>query len=150
MALFKFANAILLDRPIEVYNRGQMRSDFTFVDDIVEGMMRVMDTIALPIPRGMLTIPILQPQCPLSHLQHWQSPTRGVDAIHPCPGRDARKKSDHESASHAAGRCAGNLCRCQRSRSSTGFAPSTTIEDGIKRFVDWFLPYRQSNPDLLR
>ncbi len=45
MALFKFTKAILEDQPIEVYNYGNMQRDFTYIDDIIEGVVRVLDTI---------------------------------------------------------------------------------------------------------
>lgn len=53
MALFMFTKAILEGKPIEVFNEGKMRRDFTYIDDIVEGIIRVLDTIPNPIQRGL-------------------------------------------------------------------------------------------------
>ncbi len=87
----------------------------SFVDDIVEGMLASWIPSLLPIPRGMLTIPILQPVVPPI-----ASTTLAITNRGGCNSSMSSKRrseeSDHESASHAAGRCAGNLCRCQRSR----------------------------------
>ncbi len=151
MALFKFANAILLDRPIEVYNRGQMRRDFTFVDDIVEGMARVMDTIAAPNPTWNADDP--DPATSSAPYRIYNignhQPVELMQFIHVLE-ETLGKKATMNLLPMQPGDVLATYADVSDLESSTGFAPSTTIEDGIKRFVDWFLPYRQSNPDLLR
>lgn len=56
MALFKFTRNILANEPIDVYNNGQMIRDFTYIDDIVEGVVHALANVAAPISRGAVTI----------------------------------------------------------------------------------------------
>ena len=82
MALFKFTQAILAGRTIDVYGQGQLVRDFTYIDDIVEGVLRVLDKPATPDPA-------FDPQAPhpaaarhLPGVQHRQQPAHGADGLH--------------------------------------------------------------------
>ena len=59
MALFKFTKAILANKPIQVFNYGKHRRDFTYIDDLVEGLIRVLDRPAAPNPNGVEKVHIL-------------------------------------------------------------------------------------------
>lgn len=68
MALFKFTKAILAGEKIPVFNYGKHRRDFTYIDDIVEGVIRVLDQPAQPNPRGQAPSPTLLAAGPLAYL----------------------------------------------------------------------------------
>jgi UDP-glucuronate 4-epimerase len=142
MALFLFTKAILAARPIDVFNEGRMRRDFTFVDDIVEGVLRVLDCPAGP-DRGF------DKQAPKSSTS-W-APYRVlnignhrpvelmvyIETLEKALGRKAQlnllpMQAGDVPATHAD---TGAL------RELTGFNPATTVEQGIGRFVAWYLQY---------
>ncbi len=123
MALFLFTKAILAGKPIDVFNHGRMRRDFTYIDDIVEGVVRVADRIPQPDPNWTGAARSRHEQCALSRLQHRQQPpgrTAGDDlAGRAKPGPHGGKKLP----ALAAGRRAGDLCRRGRSRPRYGLSP---------------------------
>ena len=141
-ALFLFTKAILEDRPIEVFNEGKMRRDFTYVDDIVEGVMRVSDRIPTgneawsgdsPDPgtsRGPYKIYNIGNNQPVE-LQHF------IATLERALGRTAKKvllpmQPGDVPATYA------DVSDLQR---DVDFRPDTPIEVGIQRFVDWYKKY---------
>jgi UDP-glucuronate 4-epimerase len=142
MALYLFTKAILEDRPIDVFNEGKMRRDFTYIDDIVEGVMRVTDRPACPnaqwsgahpdpgtsrAPYKIYNIGNHQPV----ELQHF------IATLEKALGKQARKnylpmQPGDVPATYAD---VDDLMR------DVGFQPSTPIEQGIQRFVDWYRHY---------
>ena len=139
MALFLFTQAMLAGRPIQVFNEGRMRRDFTYVSDIVEGVRRVIDLVPEPDPAwsglapdpGTSTAPYRlynignhQP-VELLHLIATLEQALGVTAIKQLlpmqPGDVPATYADIEDLIQA-----------------TGFTPATTIEDGVQRFVRWY------------
>ena len=142
MALFLFTKAILEDQPIEVFNEGKMRRDFTYVDDIVEGVMRVSDRIPTgneawsgdsPDPgtsRGPYKIYNIGNNQPVE-LQHF------IATLEKALGRTAKKvllpmQPGDVPATYA------DVSDLQR---DVDFRPDTPIEVGIQRFVDWYRKY---------
>ena len=115
MALFLFARAILAGKPIEVFNHGHHQRDFTYIDDIVEGVVRVLDRVAQPDPNWDSDAPgsRQQPRA-VSHLQHRQQSAHRAVALY----RGARKvlgqKGGENHAADAARRRGGYLCRRAR------------------------------------
>ena len=136
MALFLFTKAILEGRPIEVFNHGKMRRDFTYIDDIVEGVVRVIDRVAAPDPAwsGM------QPDSATSYAP-WRIYNIGnnepvelmryIEVLEQCLGKKAQKLMLPMQAGDVAETYADvdDLVR------DVGFKPSTTVEDGIAKFV---------------
>ena len=148
MAYFSFTNAILAGRPIEIFNHGDMKRDFTYIDDIVEGVLRVLDRTAEPDP--------------------------GFDAAAPDPARShapyriynignnrpVALMSFIETLERALGRTAekrflpmqdgdvpATYADIDALQCDAGFAPHTGIEEGIARFVTWYRDYyRGANP----
>ena len=142
MALFLFTRAILEGRPIDVFNHGRMRRDFTYIDDIVEGVLRTLDRVA--------------------------EADGGFDADHPDP---ARSKAPYrvfnignndpvelmafiEAIEAAVGRPAeknflplqdgdvpATFADTSELNAWTGFAPATPVADGVARFVRWYRDY---------
>jgi UDP-glucuronate 4-epimerase len=142
MALFLFAKAMLEDRPIDVYNHGKMRRDFTYIDDIVEGVIRVLDRPPVPTPDFVTDTP--DPATSWAPYRVYnignQEPVglmNYIEALEKALGRTAQKnflpmQPGDVPASHA------DTAELQ---ALTGFAPATSVEDGVKRFVDWYKHY---------
>jgi UDP-glucuronate 4-epimerase len=142
MALFLFTRAILEGRPIDVFNFGKMRRDFTYVDDIVEGVVRVMDRSAESDP----AFDPGQPDPALSSAPYRlfnignQSPVElmaYIEAIEEALGKKAEKnflpmQAGDVLATHAD---TAELTRW------VDFAPSTPVREGVRRFVEWYRKY---------
>ena len=131
MALFLFTKAILEGRPIDVFNHGNMRRDFTYVDDIVEGVLRVArtpaDTGGPEAPHRILNIGNHQP-VPLGEF---------VATLEGLIGREAVKRLLPMQPGDVPVTCAD----VEPLRRLTGFAPSTPLAEGLRRFVDWYRAY---------
>ena len=104
MAYFKFVKAIKAGQPIEVYNYGDMQRDFTYIDDVIEGVVRVMRQA-----------PALAPAtAPLQALQHRQPPARHAGAIYRGGGSGLRANCPKDFSADAGRRRARDLRRCHR------------------------------------
>lgn len=142
MALFLFTKAILEGRPIDVFNHGDMKRDFTYVDDIVEGVLRVTDRVAEPDP--------------------------GFDAAHPNPATGSAPFRVFNIGNHKPVPLLDFIACIERALGMearknfmplqdgdvpatyadvdalaewTGFSPATSVQDGIDRFVAWYRAY---------
>ena len=142
MAYFKFTQAILAGRPIEVYNHGQMQRDFTYIDDIVEGILRVLDRPAQPNPNwdGAQPDPSSSPAPYRLYNIGNHSPVKlshFIEILENALGQHAEKimRPMQQGDVLATYADVNDLMR------DTGFAPSTTIEDGLQRFVTWYRSY---------
>jgi UDP-glucuronate 4-epimerase len=140
MALFIFAKAILEDRPIDVFNHGRMRRDFTYIDDIVEGVVRVIDRPAEPNPEWRGDAPDPGTSAAPYRLYNIgnNNPVELMDFIRVLEeklGRKAKVNMLPIQPGDVPATCADvdDLMR------DTGFRPSTTIDEGIGRFVEWYL-----------
>jgi UDP-glucuronate 4-epimerase len=134
MALWLFTEAILNGRPINVFNHGKMKRDFTFVDDIVQGVVRVNDQIPAPAENGATTAPYRvynignnQP-VELMHL---------ISCVEECLGIEAEKIMQPMQP----GDVAATYADVDALEEAVGFRPSTSIETGVRRFVDWYRQY---------
>lgn len=135
MAYFKFVKAIKEDRTIDVYNFGNMQRDFTYIDDVVEGIYQVMlqpPDCQKGAPYKLYNIGNNQP-VKLSYFIEVIEKTLGKQAIKNFlpmqPGDVPITYADVD-----------NLIK------DTGFAPSTSIEDGIDKFVGWYQDYYDKEP----
>ena len=142
MALFLFTRAILAGEPIDVFNNGQMQRDFTYIDDIVDGVVRVIDRKAAPNPAwdGASPDPATS-KAPyrIYNIGNHRSEQllRYIELIEQALGRKAQKRLLPMQAGDVPATCADidDLAR------DAGFSPATSIEDGIPRFVAWFREY---------
>jgi UDP-glucuronate 4-epimerase len=142
MALFLFTKAILEGRPIEVFNQGKMQRDFTYVDDIVEGVIRVSDHTAAPDPSWRGDAPD-----PSSSAAPWRiynignsRPTdllRYIDVLERCLGRKAERKM----VGMQLGDVPATWADVSLLEDAVGYRPSTSVEEGVARFVDWYREY---------
>lgn len=142
MALYKFVDAILDDRPIDIYNHGEMHRDFTYVTDLVRGIRLLMDAVP-PLPGTAAPVE----GDSLSHAAPYRVVNIGnsdkvklldfIDAIEACLGRKARRNylPMQMGDVHATWADAGLLRRL------TGYAPKTDVKDGIAAFVAWYRDY---------
>jgi len=142
MALFLFTRAILEGRPIDVFNHGRMRRDFTYIDDIIEGVVRVLDHIATPNPDWSAEKP--DPGTSRAPYRLYNignhNPVelmRFIAAIEQALGRKAKKNLLPMQPGDVPATCA-DVDDLQR---DVGFCPDTPIEEGIGRFVDWYRSY---------
>jgi UDP-glucuronate 4-epimerase len=142
MAMFIFASAILAGRPIRLFNFGKMRRDFTYVDDIVEGVVRVLDHI----PTGSAAWSGDNPD-PGTSAAPWRvfniGNNRSVELVYLVElierelGRSATKELVPIQPGDVAETCA-DIDDLER---EVGFRPSTSIEDGVHRFIAWYREY---------
>lgn len=144
MALFLFTQAILAGHPIEVFNEGKMRRDFTYIDDIVEGVVRVLDTIPQPNPHwSSLTPDPGTSQAPYRIFNIGNNqPVELLDFISTlerCLGRTATKTL----LPMQPGDVRETYADVDDLMRDVGFRPATPIATGIARFVEWYRAYYQ-------
>jgi UDP-glucuronate 4-epimerase len=144
MALFLFTRAILAGEAIDVFNHGDMERDFTYVDDIVEGVIRVSDRVAAADPAWSGKTP---DPASSSHPykiynignNHPERLTRLIDVLEECLGRTAKRNLLPMQPGDVPATAAdiADLAR------DVDFRPSTPIEVGVRRFVEWYRGYYQ-------
>lgn len=139
MALFSFTKGILAGQPIDVYNEGKMRRDFTYIDDIVEGVVRVIARPAAPNPQWRAETPDTASSLAPYRLYNIgnHSPVELMEFIRlleSALGRKAVIRFQPRLASEVVATAAdvSDLAR------DFDFSPSTPIETGIRRFVEWY------------
>ncbi|RIL36775.1 NAD-dependent epimerase [Staphylococcus equorum] len=146
MALFKFTDAIVKDETIDVYNHGKMMRDFTYVDDIVEAISRLVKKPASPNPEWTGGNP--DPGSSYAPYKVYNignnSPVRlmeFVEAIENKLGKEAKKNYMDLQAGDVPETYANvdDLFR------DINFKPETTIQDGVNKFVDWYLAYYEKD-----
>lgn len=142
MALFKFTRAILADQPIDLYNHGQHRRDFTYIDDIVEGVIRVLDRVAAPNPDWSGAAPDSASSAAPYRLYNIGNNrpvelTHYIQVLEQCLGRQARKNLLPLQAGDVPDTYADVTDLTQ----DTGYLPSTQVEEGVARFVEWYRGY---------
>lgn len=142
MALFKFADAMRAGRPIDVYNHGKMIRDFTYIDDIVEGVIRVLDKPATVNPDFDPLRPDAATAAAPFRLFNIGNgkPTPLMDyiaALERALGRTASMKMMEMQPGDVPATSADTSAL----RDWVGFAPDTDIEDGVARFAEWYLNY---------
>jgi UDP-glucuronate 4-epimerase len=142
MALFLFTDAILNDRPIQVFNHGRMQRDFTYIDDIVEGVVRVMGRLPAPNPDWSGDRP--DPGTSYAPYRVYNignnQPVeldRFIQTLETVLGRQARK----EYLDMQPGDVPATYADVDDLTADVGFKPSTPLRSGIERFVDWYREY---------
>jgi len=143
MAYFKFVEAITQGQPIEVYNNGQMKRDFTYIDDVVEGIVRVM--VQPPTQVVDQTATLSQALYKIYNIGNHQPVEllRFIQVIEAALG----KKAQLNLKPMQPGDVLATYADVSDLMRDVGFSPSTPIEDGIGRFVDWYRSYYRQ-PDL--
>jgi UDP-glucuronate 4-epimerase len=142
MALFLFTKAILEGRPIDVFNHGQMRRDFTFVDDIVEGVIRVCDRVAAPDAA-------FNADSPNPGTSHAPFRVFNIGNHNPVPLLDfigciedaLGRKAQKNLLPLQDGDVPATYADVDALSDWVGFAPATSIQTGVARFVEWYRAY---------
>ena len=143
LALYKFVDAILDDRPIDIYNNGDMYRDFTYVDDLVRGIRLLMDAV----PERPASSADIRPGDSLSSAAPYRVVNIGnsdkvrlldfVDAIEDALG----KKAIRNYMPMQMGDVPATWADASLLQELTGYRPATDFKDGIVRFVEWFRDY---------
>ena len=142
MALFLFTKAILAGKPIDVFNHGKMRRDFTYIDDIVQGVVRVADRVAAPNPDWDAAAP--DPgTSPAPYRVYNIGNHTPVELDHFIGAIEAAlgKKAVRNYLPMQPGDVAATSADVEDLRRDVGFAPATPIETGIARFIAWYREY---------
>ena len=133
MALFLFADAMLRDEPINVFNYGKMIRDFTYVDDIVESIIRLIPSPPHSLNRSPQKAPPFQVfnignSAPVQLMQY-------IDALEKALGKIAKKNY----MDIQAGDVPATHADVSKLENYVNFRPQTSVEEGVKRFVDWYV-----------
>jgi UDP-glucuronate 4-epimerase len=142
MALFLFTRAILENQPIQVFNHGKMQRDFTYIDDIIEGVVRVMGCLPEPNPNwdgnspdpGTSYIPYKVYNIGNNNPVELNT---FIETIENALGREAQK----ELQDLQPGDVVATYADVDDLMNDVGFKPRTPIETGIEQFVEWFKTY---------
>jgi UDP-glucuronate 4-epimerase len=142
MALFLFTKGILAGEPIPVFNGGRMVRDFTYIDDIVEGIVRVIDNPASPDPAYRSDEP-----SEATSMAPWRVFNIGnnrrvelmtyIQAIEAALGR----KAELNLMPMQAGDVEATEADTSALDAAVGFKPATPVEVGVRRFVEWYCDY---------
>lgn len=142
MALFKFTKAIVNDEPIDVYNNGNMMRDFTYVDDIVESISRLVEKPAQPNPEWSGAAP--DPSSSYAPYKVYNignnSPVRLMEFIEAIENRIS-KTAKKNFMDLQPGDVPETYANVEDLFKNINFKPSTNIQDGVNNFVDWYLDY---------
>jgi UDP-glucuronate 4-epimerase len=142
MALFKFTKAILAGEPIDVYNHGRMRRDFTYIDDIVQGVVRTADRIAAPNPDWDPAAPdpgTSPAPCRVYNIGN-HTPVE-LDRFIALIEQNLGKKAVRNNLPMQPGDVPATSADVADLQRDVGFAPATPIETGIARFLEWYHEY---------
>ncbi len=142
MALFRFARAIVDGKPIEIYNQGHHQRDFTYVDDIVEGVVRIVDRVAAPDEQWNSLAPDPAGSFAPYRLYNIGSHRpiellRYIELLEACLGR----KAERILKPLQPGDVTDTSADISELTEAIGFRPATPLEVGVRRFVDWFRDY---------
>ena len=121
MALFLFTDAILNNRPINVYNYGDMKRDFTFIDDIVAGTISAIDR---PVPYDVFNL--------------GNSKTEQLMTLIQILEGELGRKAEKNMMPMQPGDVKQTSADIQKTKDLLGFDPKTTLKDGIRKFVEWY------------
>ncbi|RIW15857.1 NAD-dependent epimerase [Algoriphagus lacus] len=142
MALFLFTEAILKGDPIQVFNFGKMKRDFTYIDDIVEGVVKVADRPARPNPSFDSQNP--DPGSSKAPFKIYNignsAPVLLMDYIHAVE-KGLGKKAKMELLPLQPGDVPASHADVEDLVRDTGYKPNTPIDEGVKAFTDWYLAY---------
>ena len=124
MAYFKFADKITQGEPIDVHNNGKLRRDFTYIDDIVKGVLAAIDN---PHEYEIYNL----------GNSHPEELGRFIELIEQNLGKEAQKNY----ISMQPGDFLENFADIEKAKADLGFEPKTALSEGIKKFIDWYKGY---------
>ena len=132
MAYYKFACAIMENKPIEVYNHGDMLRDFTYIDDVIDGIVAAINHVpsGAPAPFALYNLGNNQPVKLLDFIEILE--------------KNLKHKAEKLYLSMQDGDLPVTMADIDATRIKLGWAPKTTITGGLKLFVDWFVTYQEN------
>jgi len=145
MALFKFTRAMLAGEPIDVYNHGEMMRDFTFVEDLVEAVRRLIDAVPVrpdtpdEIPEG----DSLSPVAPWRVVNIGNSQPVRLDAMIAALEDALGVEAKRNLMPMQPGDVPATWADAELLRALTGYVPNTDIGEGVRRFVEWYRDFYQ-------
>jgi UDP-glucuronate 4-epimerase len=144
MAMWLFADAILAGRPIKLFNRGEMKRDFTYVDDVATSVVKLVDVVPKPDPAWSGDDPD-----PATSYAPWRVYNIGnhtpvelmevVGLLEQALGKPALREMLPMQPGDVRATCAD----VEALQKAVGFAPNTPVAEGIKRFVEWYRGYHR-------
>jgi UDP-glucuronate 4-epimerase len=139
MAYFKFAKAIVEGRPIELYNGGDMLRDFTYIDDVVEGVARVLDRPARPDPSWNPSSPDpASSSAPYRLYNLGNSAPERLESLIAAIEKALGRKAERRLLPMQSGDVRATAAEVSDLECDFGWKPSTPLEEGIGRFAAWF------------
>ncbi len=144
MAVFLFTKAILSGKPIKLFNRGEMQRDFTYIDDVVEGVLRIADQPAKSDPNWNSATPDPSRSSAPYRIynignQNPVSLREFVETLEKALG----KKAKIELTDQQAGDVSATAADVEALQEAIGYAPKTSLEQGLKKFVTWYLEHSE-------
>ncbi len=148
MALFLFTKNILAGEPIDVFNHGHHKRDFTFVEDIAEGVVRSLDKLATPNPLWISDQP--DPGTSFAPFRLYNiGNNQPVELLHfiEVLEKCLRRKAEKNLLPLQPGDVPDTYADVADLVEETGYQPKTTVEEGVRRFVEWYLEYYELDLD---
>lgn len=139
MAYFRFTRAILSGQPIEVYNHGRMRRDFTYIDDLVDGILRLTDVVPVAGADGA------SPVAPFRTVNVGHGKPLGLLEFIAAIERACGRAADRRLLPMQPGDVPATWADAALLHRLTGPLPETPLEQGVTRFVDWYRDWTGSN-----
>ena len=140
MAPFLFTDAILNDREIKVFNHGKMKRDFTYIDDIVEGIVRIQNVVPLRNAENPNTSPASS-KAPYKVFNIGNNEPIALMTFIEAIEKAANKEATKNYMPMQAGDVPATFADIDSLKAEVGFKPDTNIEFGMQQFVDWFKEY---------
>ena len=140
MAPFLFTDAILNDREIKVFNHGKMKRDFTYIDDIVEGIVRIQNVVPLRNAENPNTSPASS-KAPYKVFNIGNNEPIALMTFIEAIEKAANKEAAKNYMPMQAGDVPATFADIDSLKAEVGFKPDTNIEFGMQQFVDWFKGY---------
>lgn len=142
MAYYKFTKAIIEGTPIDVYNNGDMYRDFTYIDDIIEGICRLIDVVPVSNDNWDNTSPDpVETRAPYRIYNIGNNSPISLNEFIETIEIHVGKKAVKNFLPMQKGDVPRTYADISDLQSATGFAPSTSLNDGIKKFVNWYKNY---------
>lgn len=147
MALFRFTHAILSNQPLEIYNYGEMQRDFTYVGDIVEGIIRILDVPATANAAWDGSDQSTSAVAPFRvHNIGHGSPVNLMDYVRALEDALGRK-AEYRMLPMQPGDVHATWADTNTLEAAIGYAPKTPVTVGVQRFVDWYLEYYEKSAE---
>ena len=141
MALFLFTAAINSGKPIQVFNQGRMRRAFTYIDDIVECILRLIDVVPTPVPDGQHQSPATSPAAPFRILNLGAEETVELERYIELIEQGLGKKAIKQYLPMQMGDVPATWADASDLKALIDWKPTTSVEDGVKAFVEWYKEY---------